>query len=361
MYSPKFSISNKVLKNVGQIEASKEVIENAPLVPSYEKSFQSDAIVRTVYHGTHIEGNDLTMTQTRDVLEGKEVTARERDIQEVINYRDAVKMVDQLVHKRGAYNVSILNELHGAVVKNVVEAERVGKLRNTQVVIKEEGTGKVIFTPPPYVEVEYLLEDFFEWLSSTEAAEVHPVIRAGIVHYVLVAIHPYVEGNGRTARAFSTMVMLKEGYDIKKFFAIEEHFDRNLKEYYDAFFEVDMQATDISARDLTPWLEYFSGALAAELSKIKEKVRKLSLDSRLRLKIGQQVALSGRQMKLIEYLGENGMGVMKDLREVLPMVSEDTILRDLKDLTNKGIIEKEGRTKAARYVIKMKGGRSAIN
>ena len=76
------------------------------------------------------------------------------------------------------------------------------------------------------------------------------------------------------------------------------------------------------------------------------------MDSRLRLKIGEQVALSARQMRLIEYLSEHGMAPMKDLSDVIPMVSEDTVLRDLKDLQNKNIIEKEGSTKAARYVIR---------
>ena len=182
--------------------------------------------------------------------------------------------------------------------------------------------------------------------------ELHPIIRAGITHYVMVTIHPFIEGNGRTVRAFSTLVLLREGYDIKRFFAIEEHFDRDLDEYYDAFFKVDSQGGDISSRDLTPWLEYFTKVVAVELTKIKEKVRKLSVDSRMKLKIGDQVALSNRQMRLIEYLSEHGKAAMAQLRDVLPMVSEDTILRDLKDMMGKNIIDKEGSTKAARYVLK---------
>ena len=87
MYQPKYIISNKILKNIGGIEASKEVIENAPLVPSFEKQFQTDAYIRTIHHGTHLEGNDLTLYQTKKILEGAEVYARARDIQEVINYR----------------------------------------------------------------------------------------------------------------------------------------------------------------------------------------------------------------------------------------------------------------------------------
>ena len=95
MYSPKYLISNKILKNIGSIEASKEVIENAPLVPSYEKQFQSDANLKTIHHGTHIEGNDLTLYQTKKILEGAEVYARARDIQEVINYRKVMDYIDQ--------------------------------------------------------------------------------------------------------------------------------------------------------------------------------------------------------------------------------------------------------------------------
>lgn len=111
MYSPKYVISNKILKNIGVIEAAKEVIENAPLVPSFEKQFQSDAIVRTVYHGTHIEGNDLTMIQTKKVLEGGEVYARPRDIQEIINYRNVMQLLDELAVKRGGYEVEKISKL----------------------------------------------------------------------------------------------------------------------------------------------------------------------------------------------------------------------------------------------------------
>lgn len=351
MYSPKFTISNKILKNIGQIEAAKEVIENAPLVPSFEKQFQSDAIVRTVYHGTHIEGNDLTLIQTKKVLEGEEVYARARDIQEVINYRNAVSLIEELSAKRGGYDPEMLKDIHKVTVFKIVPEEKVGVLRTTQVIVKEEGTGEIIFQPPPFVEVPFLINDFFLWLNSPVAAEVHPILRAAIAHYILVAIHPFVEGNGRTARAFASLILQKEGYDIKKFFSLEEHFDNDPGSYYEAFSKVDKQTKNIGARDLTPWLEYFTEVVATELAKIKEKVRKLSIDIRLKVKIGQQIALSERQMRLVEYLSDQGAATMQELKKVLSMVSEDTILRDLKDMLDKGIIRKEGSTKASRYVV----------
>lgn len=351
MYIPKFTISNLILKNVASLEAAREVVENAPLVPSFEKQFQADALVRTVYHGTHIEGNDLTLMQTRKVIEGFEVVGRARDVQEVINYRNVVNLIDELAQKRGGYSVEMLKDIHSTTVTKVVPEEKVGTLRTTGVVIKDESTGEVIFTPPSFAEVPYLLEDFFDWLNSDQGREIHPVLRAGVAHYVLVTIHPFVEGNGRSIRAFTNLVLMREGYDIKRFFAMEEHFDNDLSAYYNAFFSVDKQSTNIADRDLTPWLEYFSEVVAIELTKIKEKVRKLSVDTRLKLKIGEQVALSERQMKLVEYLSDQGPTRMSDLKKVVPMVSEDTILRDVTAMMKRGIIKKQGATKAARYSV----------
>lgn len=351
MYAPKYTITNRILRDIGKIEASKEIVDNAPLVPSFEKQFQGDAIFRIVYHGTHIEGNDLTAIQTKKVLEGQEVYARPRDVQEVINYRNVIKIVDELSKSDEQYNIDMLTKIQAIVVYRVVPEDKVGVLRKTQVVIREEGTGKVIMSPPSFVEVPYLLEDFFEWLNSPEAKEIHPIIRAAIAHYNLTAIHPFVEGNGRTARAFSILIMLREGYDIKRFFAIEEHFDKDLAAYYEAFFKVDSVSPDIAERNLTPWIEYFTDAVAIELEKIKEKVRKLSIDTRLKLKIGKQIALTERQMRLVEYLSDQGAAMMRDLKTVLPMISEDTVLRELTNLIKKGIIRKEGSTKSAKYVL----------
>ncbi|HSX48874.1 MAG TPA: DeoR family transcriptional regulator, partial [Candidatus Saccharimonadales bacterium] len=82
-----------------------------------------------------------------------------------------------------------------------------------------------------------------------------------------------------------------------------------------------------------------------------ERVRKLSVDTRLKVKIGNQIALSERQMRLVEYISDRGAAGMKELKGVLTMVSEDTVLRDLTYLIKKGIIRKEGATKSARYQI----------
>ena len=126
MFSPKFAITNNILKNIGAIEAAKEVIENAPLVPLYEKRFKSEALLKTVHHGTHIEGNDLTLYQTKKILEGAEVYGRARDIQEIINYRRVIDLLDELKDKRGGYDLGMLTEIHKETVGKVVPPEKCG-------------------------------------------------------------------------------------------------------------------------------------------------------------------------------------------------------------------------------------------
>jgi len=96
MFSPLFTINNQILKNIGTIEAAKAIIDEAPLIPAYEKQFQQEAIVRTVHYGTRIEGNDLTYQEVAKLVEGHQITAGERDIQEVINYRNVVSYLEEI-------------------------------------------------------------------------------------------------------------------------------------------------------------------------------------------------------------------------------------------------------------------------
>lgn len=355
MFNPKFTITNKILKDIGKIEASREIIENAPLVPAYEAKFRQEAIIRTVHHGTHIEGNLLDSGEVAAVLEGEKIDARDRDIQEILNYRKVLSYIDKKKSAIALYNRITEKDLlgiHKLTVEKILPTDKAGKYRKTQVVVKNSKTKEVSFNPPSPVQVRDLSAEFFTWLNSEESQSIHPVLVAGITHYVLAYVHPFVDGNGRTARALATMVLFSRGYDIKKFFSLEEYFDRNAKRYYETLQAVSNQkAESLSDRNLTLWLEYFCEGLAEELVRVRERVQKLSLDSRLKGRTGQ-ITLSERQMKLVEYIETYGSVSNRQWRSLLRDYSDDTILRDLKDLQKKRLIKKKGSTKGAVYILK---------
>lgn len=351
MYSPNFTINNKILKNIGLIEACREIIMNAPLVPAWEKKFRDEAVLRTVHFGTHIEGNALNYNEAEQVLQGQEIVGRERDIQEIINYRNVLEYIDQVKLETGSWKLEeeIIKKIHKLTTEKILPDYSCGQYRDKQVVVKNSQSGEVVFRPPNALEIPYQIEDLLFWFSSEPAKEMHPVLKAGVVHYELVRIHPFLDGNGRVARAIATLVLFKEGYDIKKFFSLEEYYDSDALRYYEALQAVSSEKN----YDLTEWLSYFTQGLAVELIRIKEKVQSLSVDLKIKEKIGGvQLAISERQMKLIDYIQKVGFLQNKQFTDLFPMVSEDTILRELKVLLDKGVIKKEGATKAARYVIK---------
>jgi Fic family protein len=354
MFNPKYSINSQILNSISQIESSKAIIDASPIIPAYEKQFQEEAIVNAVHYGTKLEGNDLSFNQVAKVMEGKQVYAAKRDIQEVINYREVMDYLEALSQEKGSeeklYEKQTLCSIHQKTVEGIVPEDQTGQFRNLQVTIRNSVTDEIFFRPPPPIEVEYLIEDFFKWLNSDAAKQTHPVLKAGITHYTLVAIHPFTEGNGRTARAMTTLVLMQENYNIKRLFALEEYFDRHAERYYNSLQAVSMQKGEITDRDQTPWLEFFTTALSTELKKIEEKVRHISSDISLKKKLGnKQIPINKRQVKLVEYMREYNALRMSDARDIVPMVSDDTIWRDLRKLIEAGIVEKKGSTKGAYY------------
>ncbi len=349
MFKPNYSITNRILSNVGKIEASKEIIENAPLIPAYEAKFREEAIVRTVHFGTHIEGNPLEQKEVEQVLAGKEISARDRDIQEVLNYREVLKYTD--AKKDEPLAEKILLEIHKLTTKKILPADQSGSYRKTQVKVTNSKTGETSYIPPAPKEIVDLVRSFLFWLNRASEDEINPIIKAAITHYIIVAIHPFTDGNGRVARALSTLILFKEGYDIKKFFSLEQYFDQDAAAYYSVLQKTSNMSKDISQRELTVWIEYFTAGLAIELARVRDKVQRLSIDLRLKSKMGQ-VPLNERQLKIVEYLQQYNQISNKEWRSLLPMVSDDTILRDLKYLMKKGLVRKRGSTKSAVYLLK---------
>jgi Fic family protein len=354
-YIPKYSITNPILKNVGAIDSAREVITHAPLVPAWERRFREEARAKIIHHGTHLEGNDLNLNEVEEILSPDTPKSdagpvgRDRDIQEVINYRAVMEYLDSLATKEGyvTLNRHILEEIHRLTVKGLLPDGESGHYRSVKVVIRNTSTKEITFRPPAPTEVPFFIEELFTWLDSEDGKSVHPLLRAGILHYELVRIHPFTDGNGRTARAMALLLLFLEGYEVKKFFALEEYYDSHPEEYYAALQSVS------NSGELTSWLEYFTLGISIEFNRVKTLVQKLSLDLHLKTTIGgRQITLSERQIKLVEHIERYGEISMGSVRELLPDVSEDTILRDLRDLVTKNLLVKKGSTKGTRYYLK---------
>lgn len=346
MFQPKYRINNKILYNISQIEAAKQIIENSPLLPYYERKFKNEALIRAVHHSTHIEGNRLDIEEAEKIVKGYNPKKSEKtdDFQDIINYRNVLKYIESMQ----SVNLELNNifHIHKLISQHLLEEKFCGIFRKQQVVVRNSQTKEISYVPPSFLEMEAMVKDLLLWLTEQTQKEMNSVIKAGLFHCQFVKIHPFVDGNGRTARALTTLLLYIDGYDIKKFFCLDEYYDQNLKSYYQA-----LQSVREFENDYTNWLEYFTNGLLKEFLRVKEKVLKISRDQKIKKSIGQ-IFLSERQEKIIEFLQEIGRIQNKDFFRIFPGISEDTILRDLKELIKKKVVRKKGRTKAAYYELK---------
>ena len=200
-------------------------------------------------------------------------------------------------------------------------------------------TREVIYTPPAAYDVPVFMAELVDWLQNEKT--IPPVLVAGIAQFQLVQIHPFLDGNGRTARLLSTLCLYRSGYDFKKLFTISEYYDRNRQDYYSA-----IQSVRNNDMDMTGWLEYFSRALETQMHEIQIKgSHAMKLDV-----LVLQYKLSERQKQAFESLLERESDfTIQDYESLCPGINRRSLQRDISDLIEKGLISQEGIKKAARY------------
>ena len=342
MFKPNFRYTNRIVNNLTLIAAGRTIILNAPLVPKWEVTLRREAIIRSAHSSTAIEGNPLSLEQVSDLAAGREITVRRKDRQEVLNYLKTLEKIPEFA-QRSPFKSEDLLEVHKTVTKETLEnPEDEGVFRNRQVFVGNRITGEVIFMPPPTEQVHQLVNEFLEWFNSTVVNEIDPVIEAGLTHYELVRIHPFIDGNGRAARVIATLLLYKRGFDSKRFFALDDYYDQDRRSYYAA-----LKSVDQITLDLTGWLEYFTDGVAVSIKAVKEKVIGLSKDIKL-LKEKGQVALTERQMKIVERIIERGRITNRDVRNMFNL-SNRGALDEITKLLKLKVIRKVGKGRSLYY------------
>ena len=180
--------------------------QHRPLSPAIVKNLHEDLILRWTYHSNAIEGNTLTLLETKVVLEGITVGGKAlREHFEAINHRDAILYVEDIIKKQEPFSEWQIRNIHQLILKNI-DDENAGRYRQQNVLISGATTN-----PPDYTLLHEKMAQFIDWYNM-EAHTLHPVERAAKVHADFVGIHPFVDGNGRTSRLLMNLELMKSGY-----------------------------------------------------------------------------------------------------------------------------------------------------
>jgi len=274
-FNPKYTITDKILNNLTAIAAAREVIEQSYIVPKWEAKLRRQALLHNTHSSTAIEGNKLSLEQVEALADGKDVIATNKDKQEVLNYIEALEKVPALAEKGKIKAADLLN-IHRIITKNVMQnSTDSGVFRNRQVFVGKrvfDGTSfkeEVEYMPPKTEEVPQLVEEFIDWLNLDKTRGINPVLSAGIVHYEIARIHPFIDGNGRTARLFATLILYLSDFDHRRIFALDDYYDRDRQAYYAA-----LKTAQQNNGDITQWIGYFTTGVAYSVNAAREAVLK---------------------------------------------------------------------------------------
>jgi len=266
------------------------------------------------------------------IIDGKKVKGVNRDDEkELLNYKKAMDFISRYLGKDDPITEGLVRELHKLTVQSVRGGQAdPGNYRKIQNFVVNSRTREVIYTPPSPLEVPHRMREFVNWLNQDQ--ETSPILAAGIAQFQFVHIHPFIDGNGRTARLLSTLVLYKTGYDFKKLFSISEYYDRDRPAYYKA-----IQTVRQNNMDMTSWLEYFVEGLRLQMAEIQKQGEQL-IKNDAQLQNIKKIGLNARQEKAVKYLLKNGAITVNEYQEVTSCIRR-TAQRDLEDLLEKEILK----------------------
>lgn len=344
MYRPKFIITNKINNELLEIERARGFLEAAQLKGEWIKDMQSAALILEAHHSTHIEGTQLTLSEAQRIFAGKPVTGvRPDDRQELLNYKDAMDFVSEYLDKKSEITEEVIRGIHRILVRDVRGGSlEPGCYRKVQNYVINSITGEIIYTPPSSDEVPALMKEFVEWLN--EEKDISPILMAGVAQHRFVDIHPFLDGNGRTARVLCTLILYQNGYDFKRLFSLSEFYDKNRREYYDS-----IQSVREMGMDMTVWLEYFVKGLKNQMLEVKAK-GEVVIKKEIIIERAVQAGLNDRQKKALVYLMENPSISRSEYVELCG-VSIRSANYDLAQMEKLGFIERSGVGRAIKYRI----------
>ncbi len=193
--------------NLTKIVMVKGFLDAAILSEDWIREMQNRALVLEAHHTTHIEGTQLTLEQSEQLLQGLiPANTNPDDVRELVNYRDAFNLVSDYLDNDSPVTEGLIREIHKRLVKGVRgDAAAPGEYRKIQNYVVNSKTGETFYTPPPAYEIQRMMQELVDYINRT--SDIHPVFVSGIAQFQLVHIHPFLDGNGRSARLLSTLCL----------------------------------------------------------------------------------------------------------------------------------------------------------
>ena len=332
-YKPPFTITNSILSHVASVSEKVgriTVMSNMENKPHLRKNNR----IKSIHSSLKIEANSLSLSQVRDVINGKLVLGEAKEIPEVKNAYNAYEKIAEI----DPYSIEELKKFHGIMTKYIVEES--GDFRSG-----EEGVfngEECIFMAPPARFVPQLMNELFDWMKEVKD-QMHPLILSSVFHYEFVFIHPFTDGNGRMARLWHTAILAKWN-PIFEYIPIESQIEKFQDDYYDAIAKCHVEG------ESTVFIEFMLTQIDNILEELLNQMTNSTTDDAILDADGANHGADNMESRLLSGLKQNPYITQTDLAKELSL-SRRTVQRIMKELMNDGKIKRVGSTRTGHWEI----------
>ncbi len=342
MFNPKYTISPKLLSNIKRVATLIFELNNKHFRKIVLVELEKKAREVSAHASTSIEGNPLPLTEVKKILKNHPQYIRDSE-REVINYNEALVSLNEEVKKsRISFDLSLILQIQKTVTKGLLAPSRNGKIRKEPVFVNDPGTGKTTYWPPDDTDIPLLMKELLTYID-TNRMILDPLIVAGIFHKQFVIIHPFMDGNGRTVRLATKVLLAAVGLDTFNLFSFENYYNQNVSTYFQ-YVGVRGNYYDIqNETDFTPWLEYFTDGIIDELLRVSKVIQ---MESKT-----PATELQSHHKLLLEYIKSNDY-ITDKIYASLTKRAKPTRNLDFNKLIELGFIERHAKGKATFYKLR---------
>lgn len=330
-------ITNDMLRMLLEIESCLTRFGSCKLPLSISNKMRKNSRKKSSYASTTIEGNPLTEQQVSEVIDSTERHFLKPE-QEVRNYFAALQLTEEYIRRKTPFSLQLILAVQKQVVKGESK-EKIG-LRGPMppgvlFAVYDSVTHQADYIPPQYDDIMPLLKELIEYVNSSDD---HPIVKAAIVHYQLVTIHPFEDGNGRTARILSDYILDLYGYGFGQIGSLEEYFAYDVEEYYNSL-QMGLPPLFYDGRENPPhpeiWMNYFLRMMLLHARKVVEianQTQTVQIDAGMSF-------LSSKEQAFLKYLLRKNVMQFTPIEVAKSMkVSNRTIINWCAGLSKNGFL-----------------------
>lgn len=342
MFNPKYTVSPRLLANIKHISTLIFELNNKHFIKVVLIELEKKAREISAHASTSIEGNPLPLTEVKKILKTHPKFVRDSE-KEVLNYNEALVRLNEVVKKkRITFNLPLILNIQKTITKGLIPGFRCGKIRTEPVFVNDPSIKKTVYWPPDHQDAAALLNELLTFVEQNEKV-LDPLIIAGIFHKQFVIIHPFMDGNGRTVRLATKVLLAAVGLDTFNLFSFENYYNQNVSDYF-KHVGVHGNYYDIQERvDFTQWLEYFTDGIIDELLRVSKNLQTSA--------ITPQNILQPHHHIILDNIRKNGF-ITDKIYSTLTKRAKPTRNQDLNKLIELGLIERLGKGKATIYKLK---------